>query len=131
MDEYYCEDAEIILITMGSLCSTIRDVVDDLRSRGEKVGLLKIRSYRPFPKKMIYEAVKNADKVAVLDKNISFGMGGALYTDIKANIGDIETYGFIVGLGGRDITPDHIEDIVKKTKNPTQDITWIGLKEEV
>jgi pyruvate ferredoxin oxidoreductase alpha subunit len=58
-------------------------------------------------------------------------MGGALYTDIKANIGDIETYGFIVGLGGRDITPDHIEDIVKKTKNPTQDITWIGLKEEV
>lgn len=128
-NEYRCEDAEIILVAMGSICSTIRDVVDDLRSRGEKVGLLKIRTYRPFPKKLIYEAVKNADKVAVLDKNISFGIGGALYTDIKANI-DVETYGFIVGLGGRDITPDHIEDIVKKTKNPTQDITWIGLKEE-
>jgi pyruvate ferredoxin oxidoreductase alpha subunit len=129
VDEYYCEDAEIILVAMGSICSTIRDVVDDLRSRGEKVGLLKVRTYRPFPKKMIYDAVKNADKVAVLDKNISFGIGGALYTDIKATI-DIETYGFIVGLGGRDITPDHIEDIVKKTKNPTRDITWIGLKEE-
>ncbi|MCK9152150.1 pyruvate synthase subunit PorA [Methanobacterium alcaliphilum] len=129
VNEYYCEDAEIILVAMGSICSTIRDVIDDLRSQGEKVGLLKVRTYRPFPKKMIAEAVKNANKVAVLDKNISFGIGGALYTDIKANI-DVETYGFIVGLGGRDITPDHIEDIVKKTRNPTRDITWIGLKEE-
>ncbi len=130
VEEYRCEGAEIILITMGSLCSTIRDVVDDMRGRGEKVGLLKVRNYRPFPKKEISEAVKNADRVAVLDKNISFGMGGALYTEIKANI-DVESCGFIVGLGGRDITPKHIEDIVNKTRNPTKEITWIGLKEEV
>lgn len=130
VEEYRCEGAEIILIAMGSICSTIRDVVDDMRGRGEKVGLLKVRNYRPFPKKEIYEAVKNADRVAVLDKNISFGMGGALYTEIKANI-DVESCGFIVGLGGRDITPEHIEDIVNKTRNPTKEITWIGLKEEV
>lgn len=130
IEEYHCDDAEIILVAMGSLCSTIKDVVDELRSRGEKVGLLKIVNYRPFPKKEIAKAVKNADKIAVLDKNISFGMGGAVYTEIKANI-DVEAYGFILGLGGRDITPVHIEDIVNKTKNPTQDITWIGLKEEV
>ncbi|QUH23715.1 pyruvate ferredoxin oxidoreductase [Methanobacterium alkalithermotolerans] len=130
VEQYRCEGAEIILIAMGSICSTIRDVVDDMRGRGEKVGLLKVRNYRPFPKKEIYEAVKNADRVAVLDKNISFGMGGALYTEIKANI-DVESCGFIVGLGGRDITPEHIEDIVNKTRNPTKEITWIGLKEEV
>ena len=131
VEEYYCEDAEIILITMGSLCSTIRDVVDDLRSNGEKVGMLKIRTYRPFPTEDIYNAIKNADKVAVLDKNITFGIGGALYTDIKSKIRDVDIYGFIVGLGGRDITPTHLKDIVNKTKNPTQDITWIGLKEGV
>ncbi|RJS49717.1 MAG: pyruvate ferredoxin oxidoreductase [Methanobacterium sp.] len=130
VEEYRCEGAEIILIAMGSICSTIRDVVDDMRGRSEKVGLLKVRNYRPFPKKEIYEAVKNADRVAVLDKNISFGMGGALYTEIKANI-DVESCGFIVGLGGRDITPEHIEDIVNKTRNPIKEITWIGLKEEV
>jgi pyruvate ferredoxin oxidoreductase alpha subunit len=131
VEEYYCEDAEIILITMGSLCSTIRDVVDDLRSNGEKVGMLKVRTYRPFPKEDIYNSVKNANKVAVLDKNITFGVGGALYTDIRSTIRDVDVYGFIVGLGGRDITPTHIKDIVNKTKNPTQDITWIGLKEGV
>ena len=131
VEEYYCEDAEIILITMGSLCSTIRDVVDDLRSSGEKVGMLKVRTYRPFPKEDIYNSIKNANKVAVLDKNITFGVGGALYTDIRSAIRDVDIYGFIVGLGGRDITPTHIKDIVNKTKNPTQDITWIGLKEGV
>jgi pyruvate ferredoxin oxidoreductase alpha subunit len=131
IDEYYCDDAEIILVTMGSLCSTIRDVVDELRANGEKVGMLKIRTYRPFPKEDIHKAIKNAHKVAVLDKNITFGVGGALYTDLKSSISDVDIYGFIVGLGGRDITPTHIKDIVNKTKNPTQDITWIGLKEGV
>lgn len=131
VEEYRCDDAEIILITMGSLCSTIRDVVDELRKDGEKVGMLKVRTYRPFPKEDIYKAIKNANKVAVLDKNITFGVGGALYTDIKSSISDVDLYGFIVGLGGRDITPVHIKDIVNKTKNPTQDITWIGLKEGV
>ncbi|MDO9044218.1 MAG: pyruvate synthase subunit PorA [Methanobacteriaceae archaeon] len=131
VEEYYCDDAEIILITMGSLCSTIRDVVDDLRKDGEKVGMLKIRTYRPFPKEDIHKAIKNAHKVAVLDKNITFGVGGALYTDLKSSISDVDIYGFIVGLGGRDITPTHLKDIVNKTKNPTQDITWIGLKEGV
>lgn len=131
VEEYYCDDAEIILITMGSLCSTIRDVIDQLRANGEKIGMLKIRTYRPFPKEDIYNAIKHANKVAVLDKNITFGVGGALYTDLKSSISDVDIYGFIVGLGGRDITPTHIKDIVNKTKNPAQDITWIGLKEGV
>lgn len=67
-----------------------------MRDRGEKVGLLKIRVYRPFPQEKIQKAVQNAKKVAVLDKNISFGVGGALYNDIKAKI-DVEAYDFIIG----------------------------------
>lgn len=130
VEEYRCEDAEIILVAMGSICSTIREVVDDLRSRGKSVGLLKVRIHRPFPREEIYRAVKNANKIAVLDKNITFSVGGALYTDIRAAMPDMDVYGFIVGLGGRDVTPAHIEDIVKKTEAPDRDITWIGLKEE-
>ncbi|BBL61816.1 2-ketoisovalerate ferredoxin oxidoreductase subunit alpha [Methanobrevibacter arboriphilus] len=128
VEEYKCEDAEIIIVAMGSICSTVRVCVDEMRDRGEKVGLLKIRVYRPFPQEQIQKAVQNAKKVAVLDKNISFGVGGALYNDIKAKI-DIEAYDFIIGLGGRDITPNYIEEVVEKTKNPEKDVTWIGLKE--
>ncbi|RBQ23346.1 Pyruvate synthase subunit PorA [Candidatus Methanobinarius endosymbioticus] len=127
VEEYKCEDAKIIIIAMGSICSTVRVCVDDMRERGEKVGLLKIRSYRPFPQEYIQKAVQNADKVAVLDKNIAFGVGGALYNDIKAKI-DIEAYDFILGLGGRDITPKDIDEVLDKTKNPVKDVTWIGLK---
>lgn len=128
VEEYKCEDAEIIIVAMGSICSTVRVCVDEMRDRGEKVGLLKIRVYRPFPQEQIQKAVQNAKKVAVLDKNISFGVGGALYNDIKAKI-DVEAYDFIIGLGGRDITPNYIEEVVEKTKNPEKDVTWIGLKE--
>lgn len=127
VEEYRCDDAEIIIVAMGSICSTIRVCIDDMRQRGEKVGLLKVRVYRPFPAEYIKKAVANADQIAVIDKNISFGVGGALYNDIKAKI-DVEAYDFIIGLGGRDITPDHIDEIVEKTKTPVKDVNWIGLK---
>jgi len=127
IEEYKCEDAEIIIVAMGSICSTVRVCIDDMRERGEKVGLLKIRTYRPFPQEQIQKALENAKKVAVLDKNIAFGVGGALYNDIKAKT-NVEAYDFILGLGGRDITPKEIDEVVEKTKNPTKDINWIGLK---
>lgn len=128
IEEYKCEDAEIIIVAMGSICSTVRACVDDMIEHGEKVGLLKIRTYRPFPQEQIQKALKNAEKVAVLDKNVTFGVsGGALYNDIKAKT-DVEAYDFILGLGGRDITPKDIDEVVEKTKTPTKDINWIGLK---
>ena len=127
IEEYKSEDADIILIAMGSLCGTIKDVVDKERENGKKVGLVRIRSYRPFPKDALKVAVKDA-KLAVIDKDISFGAGGAVYMDVKAAL-DNETYGFIIGLGGRDITPIDIEEIIEKTENPTKDIEWIGVRE--
>ncbi|MDR3291250.1 MAG: pyruvate ferredoxin oxidoreductase [Methanobrevibacter sp.] len=128
IDAYKCEDADIALIAMGSICTTLRYTVDQYREKGEKIGLLKIKSYRPFPVEEIKKALKNVKKVGVLDKNISFGIGGALYADIKAKT-DIEAYDFIVGLGGRDINPKEVDEIIEKTKNPVKNISWIGLKE--
>ncbi|MDI9619171.1 pyruvate synthase subunit PorA [Methanothermobacter sp.] len=130
VEEYRCEDAEIILVAMGSVCSTLREVIDDMREEGRPVGLLKVRVHRPFPAEEIKKAVSNASKIAVLDKNITFSVGGALHTELKALLPDKEVYGFIVGLGGRDITPEHIMEIVKRTENPERSVTWIGLKEE-
>ena len=127
IEEYKSEDAEIILIAMGSICDTIKDVIDEHRENGEKVGLIRIRVYRPFPKDALKEAVGDA-KLAVLDKDISFSAGGALYLDTKATVNN-DTYNYIVGLGGRDITPTQIDEIIEKTKDPQNDVEWIGLKE--
>lgn len=131
IENYKCEDAEIIIVAMGSICGTIKDVVDDLRQNGEKVGLLKVIAFRPFPKEEIYEAVKNAHRIAVLDKNISFGIGGVLVNEIKAKL-DVDASGFILGLGGRDVSPEDIINIINQTRNSTDSdkINWIGLKEE-
>ncbi len=131
VEEYMCDDAEIILVAMGSICGTIKTVTDSLRAQGEKVGLLKVIAFRPFPKDEIQKSIKNADKIAVLDKNISFGIGGVLYNEIKAKI-DVNASGFIIGLGGRDVSPDDIKTIVNETRNSNSDdkINWIGLKQE-
>ena len=77
----------------------------------------------------IEEAVKNASKLAIIDKNVCFGVGGALFNDIKARVNK-EAYDFITGLGGRDITPETILEIVEQTKNPVKDVNWIDLKED-
>lgn len=131
VENYMCDDAEVIIIAMGSICGTIKAVIDNLRAQGEKVGLLRVRVFRPFPKDEIYEAIKNADKIAVLDKNISFGIGGVLFNEIKAKM-NVDASGFILGLGGRDVSPEDIIDIIRKTRNSTNsdNINWVGLKEE-
>lgn len=129
VENYRCDDAEIIIVAMGSVCGTIKDVIDTLREEGEKVGLLKLRVFRPFPQEEIVKVLGKASKVAVLDKNVSFGMGGVVYNEIKSKT-NADAYGFIAGLGGRDITPEHIREIIAKTKNPTREVEWIGLKKE-
>lgn len=129
IEKYRSEDADTILIAMGSICSTIKDVIDDLREGGEKIGLVRVRVFRPFPSEEIYEAIKGASHVGVIDKNFSFSIGGVLHNNIKSMM-DVDAAGFVVGLGGRDIKPSHIKEIVEKTKNPSNKPQWIGLKEE-
>ncbi len=84
IEPYYCEDAEVILVTAGSVTSTARVAIDELRRAGFKVGLLKLRLFRPFPREEIKEVVKNAEKLAVLDRNLSAGIGGIFAQEMRA-----------------------------------------------
>ena len=133
-----CEDAEIILVTTGSATSTSRLVVDDLRRRGEKVGLMKLKRFRPFPTDDIRRALASARKVAILDRNFCFGVGGIFAQEIRAALCGTETtpviFNYIAGLGGRDIPPALIESIYTATKTsaaPAEKSIWVGLDEEL
>lgn len=121
---YKMEDAEYAVAGMGTVCGTARVVVDKLREEGMKVGLLKVRSYRPFPRDELVKTISHLKGLAVLDRNISMGQEGALYTEIEAVLGygDTIVNGFIAGLGGRDIKPSHIEKALKSLdkKNQTE-----------
>ena len=131
-----CDDAEVILVTSGTVTSTSRQVVAELREKGEKVGLLKIKLFRPFPVNMLQEITKSAGKVAVIDRNFSFGASGIFAQEVKAALcnfpGHPPVYGYVAGLGGRDITTEVIEEIYWLTKNstaPENESSWVGLRE--
>jgi pyruvate ferredoxin oxidoreductase alpha subunit len=110
VETYLIEDAEYALVALGSTCGTIRAVVDEMRSQGRKYGMIKVKCLRPFPRKEIIEASKNLRGIAVLDRNIAPGAGGAVFTEIKAILTEKKISGVILGLGGKDIK---IEDIKK------------------
>jgi pyruvate/2-oxoacid:ferredoxin oxidoreductase alpha subunit len=131
-----CEDAEIIVVTSGTVTSTARLLLEELRAKGEKVGVLKIKMFRPFPAEAVRRALGRARKAAVVDRNVSFGAGGIFAQEIRAALcnmpGRPQVFGFIVGLGGRDVTTAVLEDIYLRTKNgdvPPGDSVWVGLKE--
>ncbi|MEE8358707.1 MAG: pyruvate synthase subunit PorA [Candidatus Hydrothermarchaeales archaeon] len=136
IEEYNTKDADIVLVSLGSVIGTIKEVVDELKE-DFSVGILKIKLFRPFPEKEILAALKNAKVVSVIEKDVSIGMGqGALYNEIKAALynSDIrpKTLGFVAGLGGRDITLDNIEEIISLSQTAivqdVPEITWVGLK---
>ncbi len=135
VEEYKTEDAEVILVASSTIASTARVVIDMLREEGKKVGLLRIRVLRPFPKEKVIDILKNAKKVAVIDRNISFGMSGAFYAETKAALYNEKNrppiWGYIAGLGGRDVRIEDIKEIIENTykeEYPQKDIYWIGVK---
>ncbi len=132
VEAYQCEDAELILITSSTVTSTTREVIDQLRGEGRKIGLLKIRLFRPFPAGEVRRLCAGTAKLAVIDRNIGFGVGGIFAQEVRAalhNHLDLPVYGFIAGLGGRDITPDTILEIVRWTdEHEPADSIWIGVK---
>jgi pyruvate ferredoxin oxidoreductase alpha subunit len=136
VEAIHCEDAEIILITSGTVTSTSREVITNLRGLGEKVGLLKIKLFRPFPVGLIRQLTGSAHKLAVIDRNFSFGASGIFAQEIRAALCNLPghplVFGYVAGLGGRDITTSVIEEIYWLTKNsavPEQDSLWVGLQE--
>jgi len=115
IDEYYVKDADYVIVAMGSVVGTSRLVVDELRKQGKKVGLVKIRSYRPFPKEYFKELGKKVKAVGVIDRDISFGYEGAVYSEVKSSLYtpgvNVKTINFIAGISGRDITKQYIADM--------------------
>jgi pyruvate/2-oxoacid:ferredoxin oxidoreductase alpha subunit len=109
------EDAEVVLVTAGSITSTARMVIRDLREKGHKIGLLKIRLFRPFPVEAVRDALKGKTKIAVIDRNISLGSGGIFCQELRAALVHSPehplTFGYIAGIGGTDVTPEVIQKI--------------------
>ncbi len=132
VEEYKTGDAETILVAMGSVCGTIKDVIDQQREQGKKVGLLKIVTYRPFPRAAIKKALEPAKNIGIIDKNISLGADGALYSEIKSILpSQKQVSGFVAGLGGRDIQASTIENILNLTREKEANCSFIGLKEDL
>ncbi len=130
-ENYHIEDADYILITLGSIAGLVKETVDALRVQGEKVGLLRIRYLRPFPNEEIAYAVKNAKAVAVLEKDISFGNEGTVYTNVNSALQKaglpLPTSNYIGGLGGRNISVENIETIFRELKQEQTKVKFIGI----
>jgi pyruvate/2-oxoacid:ferredoxin oxidoreductase alpha subunit len=131
-----CDDADIILVTSGTVTSTSRHVVQELRAQGERVGLLKVKLFRPFPADAIRQCLVNAKKVAVVDRNCSFGAGGIFAQEIRAALCNLsakpKVFSYIAGLGGRDVTPQLLKGIYEHAKGlafSSGESIWMGLRE--
>ena len=137
IEAYRTEDAEVILMAMGSVVGTAKDAVDELRADGKKVGLVKIRCYRPFPHEDIWDAIKHARVIAVMEANFSMGSEGAVGLDLKAKLcgqqGAPLVVDFIAGLGGREVNKGTIRKIVQRAEDvmksglPLLESHWVDL----
>jgi len=119
VETYQAEGAEVLLLTMGSFSQTAEVAIDKMRQEGKKVGMVKLRLWRPFPFNELRDAVKDAQLLVVFDRCLSYGgTGGPVCAEIKAALYAEEKkpkiVGFVGGLGGRDILPDHFEYMVSR-----------------
>ena len=103
---YHCEDAETIVVALGSVIGTLRDTVDELREAGLRIGVLGLTAFRPFPLAAVRAALQGAQRVVVLGKSFSVGLGGVVSTDVRLALSGLHLHGYTVvaGLGGRAIT---------------------------
>jgi pyruvate ferredoxin oxidoreductase alpha subunit len=135
IDTYRMDDAERVFVAMGSLVGTLKDVVDDLRQKGEKAGILKIRSLRPFPKEKIREVCSGVKEMLVLEKAISFGLGGVLQEELRSAFYKHKNQptisGFVLGLGGRDIPPSTLVKIYEVSRGKEILNEFVDLRPEV
>jgi pyruvate ferredoxin oxidoreductase alpha subunit len=137
LEAYRTEDAELLLVTSGTITSTARFVVDRLREEGRPVGLVKVKMFRPFPTDEMRALLAGVDRVAVLDRNISPGHGGIFAEETRSALYDLPDedrptlFGYVLGLGGRDVTPDVVQEIVDRTveaERPEREDLWVGVQ---
>jgi len=133
---YKLEKADVAIVSMGSVVGTIKELIDRLEEEGKKVGLLQICSYRPFPRKEVYRALKDKTNIVVLEKCISLGRGGILASDVRwsfprAEKKDRNISSFVAGLGGRNISIDDLRYMVEKVEKEPVEFEFLGLRKEL
>ena len=132
VEKYKCDDAEYILISMGAIGAESKVSIDNLRSEGVKIGLARLRVFRPFPEEEILKLAKKAELI-VIDRNVSCGNEGAVFTEIKSALygkTDAKVTGYIAGLGGKDVLYSHIQEMCKKAINgKAKAQIWYGFEE--
>jgi pyruvate ferredoxin oxidoreductase alpha subunit len=139
-EEYKMDDAEVAIVILNSTAGTAKNVVDALREKGVKAGLIKIRVYRPFPVEQLTAALSKCKAVAVLDKADSCnGAGGPVFTDVTSamfgRVDGVKVINYIYGLGGRDVTTDNIESVyadlaeIVKTGKVKEVYNYLGVRE--
>jgi len=139
IEKYKCDDADLVMLTMGTMGSEARLTVDKLRNEGYKVGSARVRVYRPYPVEEILKLAKNVQMISTIDRHISFGMEGFLGSETKAALFNQKDRpmiaSFIAGLGGRDVTADSIERMAQKSLKSMREgklektTEWFDLKE--
>jgi pyruvate/2-oxoacid:ferredoxin oxidoreductase alpha subunit len=137
VEEYRTDGAEVVLLVSATAVSTARIAVDEMRDLGFRVGLVKLRTFRPFPVDELRSIAQRVEKIGVLDRDISFGATGIIYQETKAAVYNVAVrpglFGFIAGLGGRDITTTTIKEIFSYIMNhdaPESETIWVDLKSE-
>ena len=128
---YKMDDAEVVLVSMGTTASTVRVAVDAARERGIKLGALRVRMYRPFPEEDLKKMLAGRRKVGVIDRDLCPGLGGILWGELRGVISDSTVVqGYMIGLGGGDIRPEHIdaliEDLLKRETAGKPEIVEVG-----
>jgi pyruvate ferredoxin oxidoreductase alpha subunit len=131
VESYALEDADRAIVCLGSTGGTVKDVVDELRAEGERVGLLQIRSFRPVPLAAIRAALQPVEHVAVLDRANSPGGPAPLFAELAVALqgSDVQLRSYVYGLGGRDLHPDGIRDVFRAVSWDEQP-TFLGLRGE-
>jgi pyruvate ferredoxin oxidoreductase alpha subunit len=131
---YRCDDAETIIVALGSVLGTIKDVVDEQRDKVVAIGVLGITSFRPFPLDEVREALKNVKRVVVLEKALAVGIGGILAANVRTSRAGIELkcYTVIAGLGGRAITKESLHGLFDKASaDDLERLTFLDLDHEL
>jgi pyruvate/2-oxoacid:ferredoxin oxidoreductase alpha subunit len=127
------DDAEQILVATGTMATTVREVVRQRRAAGEKIGLIKLKMFRPFPEAALRQACQSAQRVAVLDRNYAAGLGGVFWQDTRAAFqgqrNDLLIQNYLTGLCGEDVTPAVIDQILADlaVRDSAGDPVWMGI----
>ena len=138
VEEYRTEDADMVLLGPGAMCGTIKSVIDDQREKGNRIGLVKIRMYRPFPHQALVKALKGKKAIGVVDRSLAFGFdGGPIYTELKAfetRLGGAKLVSFIDGIANTDITKTNVEKMIRMTQDladgkDVPEVTWVSYPE--